>query len=103
MELLVAKTNQTAIYKTGRSLNLTLVELNVFIGVIMVMGYINYPQLKMYWQRKYRVAIIADNISRNRFFHLKNNLKVVFDPSISQEERSNDKMWKMPLIYKIAC
>lgn len=48
----------------------------------MMFGVLKYPRTCMYWQEKYRVNVIADNMTRNRFyelrsmFHVMNNLDI---------------------------
>lgn len=102
IDLIVRNTNQTAIEKSGRSLYLTSDELYVYLGITFLMAAINYPNLRMYWEKKWRVAVIANNMSRNRFFLLRNSLKVVFDTDVPPETRAKDKLWKMrPLIDRI--
>lgn len=57
---------------------------------------LKYPVIRMYWSQKWRVAIIADAMSRDRFFSLRSSF---FDIEISQEERSKDRLWKIrPLL-----
>lgn len=45
-------------------------EIKVFVGVHLLMGVINFPRVRMYWQFKYRITVIADAITRNRFFQM---------------------------------
>lgn len=66
------------------------------------MSTINYPMLRMYWEKKFRVPIIADNMSRNRFFLLRNALEFVYDDDVDHVTRNADKLWKMrPLLDRI--
>lgn len=100
--LIVEKSNQTHLLTFGRNLYLMESELYIYLGITMVMAGINYPKLRMYWEKKYRVAPIADNMPRDRFFQLRNSLKFVYDDDVSREERTKDKLWKVrPLIDKI--
>lgn len=45
-------------------------EIKVFVGVHLLMGVINFPRVRMYWQSKYRITVIADAITRNRIFQM---------------------------------
>ncbi|KAF9405302.1 hypothetical protein HW555_013911 [Spodoptera exigua] len=48
------------------------------------------------------VTVMADHMSRNRFFTLRNSLKLVNDNDYSAEDKSKDKLWKVrPLIEEI--
>lgn len=102
VSLIVEKTNQTAVFKTGKSLDLCMNECYLYIGICLVMASINYPQLRMYWEKKFRVALVANCMSRNRFLALRNSLKIVFDQDITMECKSKDKLWRVrPLIERI--
>lgn len=102
IDLIVDKTNQTAVKKTGKSLMVTNGEVKVLIGISLIMACIGYPLTRMYWEAKWRVPAIADNMSRDRFFLLRNSLKFVFDDDISSQSRTDDKLWKVrPLINRI--
>ncbi|XP_046685269.1 uncharacterized protein LOC124371003 [Homalodisca vitripennis] len=64
----VEKSNQTYVLKTGKSLNLSLREFKVWLGVNFVMSSLQLPQIRMYWDKEWRVAVVADHMSRDRFF-----------------------------------
>lgn len=51
----------------------------------------------MYWENKYRINLIADNMSRNRFFELRNCFHVIDNESISNDNR--DKFVKIRPLY----
>ncbi|CAK1599853.1 unnamed protein product [Parnassius mnemosyne] len=102
IQLLVERTNQTSVKLHGRSMNLDMKEFYVYLGITFVMASVNYPVIRMYWESKWRMAIIADNMSRYRFIQIRNSIKFVFDDDVSQAERAEDKLWKIrPLIQRI--
>lgn len=102
INLIVEKTNQSSVLRHGRCLNLTKDELYIYIGITFIMSSLNYPCLRMYWENRWRVAKIADHMSRNRFTQLRNSIKIVYDDGIPQFEREKDKLWKVrPLIEQI--
>lgn len=102
IELIVQKTNQTAIKNNGRSLGLTASEFKIYFGITFVMSAINYPQLRTYWETKWRVSLVADNMSRNRFLQLRTTLKIVFDDDVTPNKKAEDKLWRVrPLIDRI--
>lgn len=99
---IVLQTNRSAILKTGKSLGLTLKELKVFLGINFVMSCLNYPHIRMYWSKKWRVPLIAEAMERDRFFKIRTSLKIVYDDDITAEERLADKIWKVrPLFDRV--
>lgn len=94
-QLITNKTNQTYLAKTGRSLQFNVKECKIYFGATMIMACINYPILRMYWEQKWRIATIADAISRDRFILIRNNIKLIYDDDISPKHRSQDKLWKV--------
>lgn len=59
------------------------------------MSCLQLPQIRMYWDKEWRVAVIADNISRDRFFQIRNSLKIVFDNDINTEQGKANRLWKI--------
>ncbi|XP_063388185.1 piggyBac transposable element-derived protein 2-like [Cydia fagiglandana] len=101
INLIVTTTNRTY-ERNGRNLLLTAEELCVYLGITLVMATIDYPNIRMYWEKKWRVAVVADNMARNRFLALRNSLKAVFDPDITTETKNKDRIWKIrPLFDRI--
>lgn len=102
LEKMVLPSNRTAVSKTGKSLMLTLKELKIFIGANFIMSCLRYLKIRMYWSRKWRVSIIADSITRDRFFRIRSSLKILYDNDLSPEEKKDDRIWKVrPLINRI--
>ncbi|XP_028160893.1 uncharacterized protein LOC114353207 isoform X1 [Ostrinia furnacalis] len=100
--LIVEMSNTTHELETGLKLNLTASELYTFIGTVMAMSCIGYPTIKMYWEKKFRIPLIAGAMSRDRFSLLRNKIKFVIDYKISDAEKTADKLWKVrPLIAAI--
>lgn len=89
--------------RTGKSLNLNLFELNVWLGINFVMSSLKFPKIRMYWERKWGVPLIADAMSWDRYFTLRSSLKVVSYNEISREERVSDRIWKVrPLVIELS-
>ncbi|KAL4120566.1 hypothetical protein QTP88_013236 [Uroleucon formosanum] len=63
-------------------------EMKIMIAIHMLFGVLNYPRSRMYWENKYRINIIADNMSRNRSFQLRNCFHVIDNESISNDNRN---------------
>lgn len=56
---------------TGAELGTTPQELRVFFGIMMYMAVLKFPRIRMYWQKRTRIAVIADAMNVNRFFKLR--------------------------------
>ncbi|GBP63898.1 hypothetical protein EVAR_39560_1 [Eumeta japonica] len=50
--------------------------------------------IRMYWANKTRVAMIADRMTRDRYFKLRSNLKLVNDLEVNEASKQN-KFWKV--------
>lgn len=63
---------------------------------------LQYPHLRMYWMRKFKVPLIANVIFRDKYLQIRRSLKLVFDQDISDEDKRSDRLWKVkPLIKRI--
>lgn len=88
--------------RKGTLLNSSTAEMKHFIGATFMMSCLGYPQIRLYWARQTRVAAIADVVTRDRFFLLRKNIKVVNDLDISDEEKKADRLWRLrPFIEMI--
>lgn len=95
-------TNMKEVKISGKSLETTPHEISKFFACSMLIGIYGLPRLRMYWGRQTKVPIVADNMSRNRYFQLRARLKVVDDDVISKECRLGDRFWKIrPMLDKI--
>ena len=95
-------TNVRSVKETGRSLNCTYDEMKRFFCIILLIGCLNFPQMRMYWSGVTRVPRIADAMARDRFFKIRNNLKVVDDDAVSAVVKESDRLWKVrPLLEKV--
>lgn len=60
------------------------------------------PQNQDVLGKIFRVAIISDAKPRDRYFIVRNSLKVVFDNEVTEEDRKRDRLCKIiPLIDRI--
>jgi hypothetical protein len=102
LSTIVEKSNQSFFQRKGKLLNLTLKELKTWLGINFVMATIQMPKIRMFWEKQWRVSVIADAMVRDRFFQLRTNIKVVYDDDITKEQRNNDRLWKVrPLIDRV--
>ncbi|XP_037518745.1 piggyBac transposable element-derived protein 3-like isoform X2 [Rhipicephalus sanguineus] len=88
--------------KTGKILNSSSSEMQNFLGATLMMSCLGYPQMRLYWARGTRVRAIADGLTRDRFFTLRSNLKVVNDLEFKEEDKKNDRLWKVrPILNEV--
>ncbi|KAL3181455.1 hypothetical protein MRX96_036930 [Rhipicephalus microplus] len=79
-EMMAFAMNTTLAQETGKSLE-TSVELKMFFGISLTMSCLCYSQIRMYWMKKTRVPLVADNMTRNRYFQHRRRLKLNLKPA----------------------
>ncbi|XP_050293034.1 uncharacterized protein LOC126733699 [Anthonomus grandis grandis] len=84
-------TNARYIELKGVSLKLTFNKIKHFFGIVCLMSCLKYPKIRMYWAKTTKVLAIADTMTRDRFFAIRSNLKIVIDGSIAEEVCRSDK------------
>ena len=72
--LLAEETNLRYFTKERRQLKVTPSGMRKFMGICILMGNLNYPRLRMYWQTSYGVPGIADVMTQKRFLTIFANL-----------------------------
>ena len=74
-------------------------EIRSFVGISLLMSTLGFYRIRMYWSPYYRILLIADTMTRNRYFLLRNYLHVVSNLDVTEEEKNRDKLWKIrPII-----
>ncbi|XP_070382867.1 piggyBac transposable element-derived protein 2-like [Dermacentor albipictus] len=93
-------TNLYALQRNG-DLVTTKEELKVFFGILMLMGVLKFPRVRMYWQASTRIPAIADAMSAKRFFKIRVALHIA-DSNAPQDGSCLDKFWKVrPMLEAI--
>lgn len=96
-------TMQTNIYavQKGSTFKTTSAEVQRYMGILIKMGVYGLPRYRLFWSDECRVPVIADVMSRNRFFdmnkfvHFANNDEVITD----RQDPRYDRLFKIrPLL-----
>lgn len=98
MNHIVTQSNRYAT-SLGNDLNLTAPELEVFLGINIMMTYIKYPNTRLYWSLvpSLRMNSIADRMSVNRFEEIRRYIH--FNGNESAHPNNKDKLIKiMPIL-----
>jgi hypothetical protein len=89
---IVEESNKYVVQCDARKpVNITLKELEQFIGCCFFMSIFGLPQSKMYWQTQARVPVVAETLSHNRWAEIKSKLH--FSDNVNQE--NNDMLHKI--------
>lgn len=100
-ELLSRILTETNLYASQKNLNLnmTLDELQVFFGTLLLSGYAKYPNKRMYWSGQKDVPkILQDSIRLNRFEQILRHIHLNDNHGIDPE----DRLYKLrPLITEL--
>lgn len=89
-------TNIYALQTSGGILGTTPEEIKTFFGMLMIMGTLKFPRIRMYWSSATQIPSVSEAMGVNRFFRLRSALHVTEpDPG----HTGTDKFWKVrPLL-----
>ncbi|XP_065289748.1 piggyBac transposable element-derived protein 3-like [Dermacentor albipictus] len=89
-------TNIYALQTSGAILGTTPEEIKTFFGMLLIMGTLKFPRIRMYWSPATQIPSVSGAMSVNRFFRLRSALHVTEpDP----DHTGTDKFWKVrPLL-----
>nr|XP_023024004.1 piggyBac transposable element-derived protein 2-like [Leptinotarsa decemlineata] len=106
LEMIIEENNRYALQK-NTELNLTMDELYVFLGILLLSEYGKYPNKRLYWSSEDDVPKMVQNSMRLkrfdkilRFIHFNDNSKIIKDdrlyklrPLIDQLNDKYKKLW----------
>ena len=85
LQLVVNNTNLCSTQKTGKCINTTVDEISTFIGTQMLMGLVKLPSYSDYWSNTLWYPPVADNMPRNWYKLLRQNLHFVDNTTYTEE------------------
>ncbi|XP_037275023.2 piggyBac transposable element-derived protein 3 [Rhipicephalus microplus] len=89
-------TNIYSLQTGGAILGTTPEEVKTFFGMLMIMGTLKFPRIRMYWNPATQIQSVSEAMSVNRFFRLRSALHVT-EPDANHT--GTDKFWKVrPLL-----
>lgn len=94
MNTVVQETNLYSTQTTGKSLNVTESKLDQFFGLYLLMGLVQMPSVRSYWEHGTRFAPIADIMPRNQFEQIMRLLHFM-DNNEASNKAKRDKVWKI--------
>lgn len=74
---MVYNTNLYAIQQNAKFTPTCEAELRIFVGLHILMGNLNYPRVRCYWEDKLRIPMVADAMNRDEFFKIRKHLHFV--------------------------
>uniref|UniRef100_A0A3Q3Q2J4 PiggyBac transposable element-derived protein domain-containing protein n=1 Tax=Monopterus albus TaxID=43700 RepID=A0A3Q3Q2J4_MONAL len=92
---IVHNTNLYALQKGRENLAVTREEMQIFLGINMVMGYIRYPRARMYWSSEdgLHLRLIANAMSVNRYDQILGYLHFV--DNYTCQPANTDRLFKV--------
>lgn len=100
--LITEKTNRSYIETKGRPLIADIEQTRKFFGAAIKMSVMGLPRTRMYYDVRTQVPAIASIVPRDKFFAIRNNLKLVYDNDVTDEEKAATKFWKVgPLVNSV--
>lgn len=67
-------------------------EMKKFVGIMIMMGNLQYPRVRLYWDSKLGIPFISQCMTLNRFFKLRNCVHIV---DSRKNPNNNDRIWKV--------
>lgn len=102
MKIIADCSNAMALAKSGVPLNISTNEMYHFFGACILMSCVQYPEIRTYWSKALRFPAITEKFTRDRFFRLRNSLKVLIDDDVPEDLKTCDQFWKVrPFLNRI--
>ena len=95
LQIICTESNDYAVKENRQNPEIQIEDLRTFLGILLLSGYVNVTNFKMYWEsgKDVRNEMVSGAMSRDRFLQIKRNLHFCGTPN------ANDRYWKLrPLI-----
>ncbi|KAF2894819.1 hypothetical protein ILUMI_11358 [Ignelater luminosus] len=88
IELIVRKSNRYAQQRNIKS-NIESYEIKGFIGILILIGYIQIPNRRIFWEREKdgHNELVAEVLSRDRFEYISSNVHVANNQELDQADK----------------
>lgn len=97
-DTMVQHTNLYAVQQHARFVPTNRNEIKTFVGIHILMGNLNYPRLRCYWENKLKIPMISESMPRNRFSQLRTHLHFV--NVLEKPPDCNDGFWKVRILFE---
>lgn len=87
-QLMTDMTNLYAVQNNNQFLPTKVDEMKVFIGLLIAMGTLGYPRLRLYWDTKLSIPLFTNAMQFNRFSKLRQNFHIVDVTKNTGDDRS---------------
>jgi hypothetical protein len=94
IELTAEQSNIYSVQKNGKCLATCPKEIEQLMGMYLLMGIVQMPGVRYYWEKETRYGPVAHVMSRNRFQAHLTNLHFVNTEEVTDSDKS-DKLWKL--------
>lgn len=102
MKMISDCSNAMSLSRSGDLLNTSVDEVYHFFGACILMSCVRLPKMRMHWSKALGCTTITDRFTRDKFFKLRQSLKVVIDDDVPEDLRKTDKFWKVrPFLDRI--
>ena len=98
-KLLVDQTNLYSTQLSGKSINTSCDEIEQFLGIQMLMGFVKMPNYHAYWKTETRFEMIADVLSHNRYKVIRRYIHSV--DNTERDKHKGDKLFKIRTILQM--
>ena len=96
---LTEQTNLYSMQETGKSINVTGDEIEVFFGIQMTMAIVRMSQYEMYWSPEFRYDKIRSAMTLKRYKLIRRFIHANDNTKKTNPENVNDKLFKVrPLL-----
>ncbi|KAJ8938305.1 hypothetical protein NQ314_011536 [Rhamnusium bicolor] len=83
--------------ENGRFTPTNLQDIEIFIGIHLIMGCLKFPRISLYWDNTLCISVFQNNMTRNRFYKLRMNLHLV--NNLKRDPNDNDTFFKVKPIF----